>query len=146
MIDKSSDMDKTQVFTTGPKAVLIITPDGRLEAGEGLSHDEVSRELFKICSTYYGTRTAELERENAKLRERIQQLESSKPEHWLPKSITVADIAAKAIALNVENDALLSELKRQRALWQATHALGLSERDFAIKCIETALAQKEEQP
>ena len=68
MSDKSYDMNKTQVFTTGPKAVLIITPDGRLEAGEGLSHDEVSRELFKICSTYYGTRTAELERENAMLR------------------------------------------------------------------------------
>ena len=69
MIDKSSDMNKTQIFTIGPKTVLIITPDGRLEAGEGLSHDEVSRELFKICSTYYGTRTAELKRENAALRE-----------------------------------------------------------------------------
>jgi len=69
MSDKSSDMNKTQIFTIGPKTVLIITPDGRLEAGEGLSHDEVSRELFKICSTYYGTRTAELERENAALRE-----------------------------------------------------------------------------
>jgi hypothetical protein len=69
MSDKSSDMKKTQIFTIGPKTVLIITPDGRLEAGEGLSNDEVSRELFKICSTYYGTRTAELERENAALRE-----------------------------------------------------------------------------
>ena len=68
MSGKSSDMNKTQIFTIGPKTVLIITPDGRLEAGEGLSHDEVSRELFKICSTYYGTRTAELERENAALR------------------------------------------------------------------------------
>jgi hypothetical protein len=69
MSDKSSDMNKTQIFTIGPKTVLIITPDGRLEAGEGLSNDDVSRELFKICSTYYGTRTAELERENAALRE-----------------------------------------------------------------------------
>ena len=71
MSDKSSDMNKTQIFTIGPKTVLIITPDGRLEAGEGLSHDEVSRELFKICSKYYGTRTAELERENAALREAL---------------------------------------------------------------------------
>ena len=73
MSDKSSDMNKTQIFKTGPKEVLIITPDGRLEAGEGLSHDEVSRELFKICSTYYGTRTAELERENAALREWVKE-------------------------------------------------------------------------
>lgn len=48
--------------------------------------------------------------------------------------------------LERENAALRDELKRQRALWQATHALGFSERDFAIKCIETALARKEAQP
>ena len=86
MSDKSSDMNKTQVCTTGPKAVLIITPDGRLEAGEGLSHDEVSRELFKICSTYYGTRTAELERENAALRadkERLDWLLTYEGGSWL---------------------------------------------------------------
>ena len=50
-----------------------------------------------------------------------------------------------AIRLERENAALRAELKRQRALWQATHALGLAEREFAIKCIETAL-RKEAQP
>lgn len=47
--------------------------------------------------------------------------------------------------LKRENAALRAELKRQRALWQATHALGLAEREFAIKCIEMAL-RKEAQP
>ena len=57
------------------------------------------------------------------------------------------DAAARRICeLERENAALRDELKRQRALWQATHALGFSERDFAIKCIETALARKEAQP
>jgi hypothetical protein len=57
------------------------------------------------------------------------------------------DAAARRIRdLERENAALRCELKRQRALWQATHALGLAERDFAIKCIETALARKEAQP
>jgi hypothetical protein len=44
-----------------------------------------------------------------------------------------------------ENAALRAELKRQRALWQATYALGLAERDFAIKCIETALGPNKAQ-
>ncbi len=52
---------------------------------------------------------------------------------------------AKFKELERENAALRSELKRQLALWQATHALGLAEREFAIKCIETAL-RKEAQP
>lgn len=47
--------------------------------------------------------------------------------------------------LERENAALRAELKRQRALWQATYALGLAERDFAIKCIETALGPNKAQ-
>jgi hypothetical protein len=47
--------------------------------------------------------------------------------------------------LERENVALRAELKRQRALWQATYAVGLAERDFAIKCIETALGPNKAQ-
>lgn len=63
---------------------------------------------------------------------------------WLGTRVELvnADFARK---LECEIAALRSELKRQHALWQATHALGLAEREFAIKCIETAL-RKEAQP
>jgi hypothetical protein len=56
------------------------------------------------------------------------------------------DAAARRIRdLERENAAMRAELKRQRGLWQATYALGLAERDFAIKCIETALGPNKTQ-
>ncbi len=54
-------------------------------------------------------------------------------------------VITRNMELERENAALRAELNRQRALWQATHALGLAEREFAIKCIEMAL-RKEAQP
>ncbi len=64
---------------------------------------------------------------------------------WDTGSWWGVEVLKLARKLERENAALRSELKRQLALWQATHALGLAEREFAIKCIETAL-RKEAQP
>ena len=81
----------------------------------------------------------ELERENKQLRQTVLETLNQRGQ----RELIVAWDRAKE--LERENAALRSELKRQLALWQATHALGLAEREFAIKCIETAL-RKEAQP
>ena len=75
MFMSSDSLNDTRIFSAPHKTVLIITPDGRLEAGEGLSNDEVSRELFKSCSTYFDARMDALERENAELRNKIAALD-----------------------------------------------------------------------
>jgi len=77
----SDSLNDTRIFSAPHKTVLIITPDGRLEAGEGLSNDEVSRELFKSCSTYFDARMDALERENAELRNKIAALQSDR-DYW----------------------------------------------------------------
>jgi Asp-tRNA(Asn)/Glu-tRNA(Gln) amidotransferase B subunit len=96
-------------------------------------------------------RIRELERENAKLRADInvtrKNYEVYKTDNVrLQMELDSSCNAEELRQVRAENAALRCELKRQRALWQATHALGLAERDFAIKCIETALARKEAQP
>lgn len=49
---------------------------------------------------------------------------------------------ADLTALRARLESCEAELKRQLRLWHSTFALGLDERDFAIACIERALANK----
>ena len=96
------------------------------------------QKLLAACVEYRAKLDA-LERENAALREKISELEKA----FAPNFVRELHIAC--LELERENAALRAELKRQRGLWQATYALGLAERDFAIKCIETALGPNKAQ-
>jgi hypothetical protein len=57
-----------------------------------------------------------LMRDLAAARDRVQQLEAAHPEHWLPKSVTVSDIAAKALTLESELAAVRAEVERASKL------------------------------
>ena len=97
----------------------------------------------------YEDKIRTLKNENAELKKQVDSLIANlaaahEDRNAEAKSVFVAK-QVEIPELLRENSTLRSELKRQGALWQATHALGLSERDFAIKCIEAALARKEEQ-
>lgn len=64
----------------GSRQVLIITSDGRLVAGEGLSQDEASQEAFRCLTEVFkfdwDTR-AELEKENELLRTKVLEMDQT---------------------------------------------------------------------
>lgn len=63
--------------------------------------------LNQGAAGYPTDRELQLSQLLAAAQERVNQLEAAKPEHWLPKSITVADIADKAHRLTL----VLEEIK-----------------------------------
>lgn len=68
----STEPSLTLVDNAENRLILMITKDGRLEAGEGLSHDEASRKFFDILKEHFACRMAELNRENTALREQAE--------------------------------------------------------------------------
>lgn len=51
--DSKSDPARTLNFSPGGKVVFSVKADGRLEPGEGLSHDEATQGLFDCLSTAF---------------------------------------------------------------------------------------------
>jgi len=49
--------------TNGGKAVMIMTADGRLEKGEGISNDEVTQLIFDALKNGFDTRISKMEKE-----------------------------------------------------------------------------------
>lgn len=72
---------------------------------------------------------------------RVEQLELAKPEHWLPKSITVADIAARA----EKAEAALVEVQKKLEQNQREHFSCFSCNDghtplYCLNCAESIAA------
>ncbi|TRD03812.1 hypothetical protein FJV76_14345 [Mesorhizobium sp. WSM4303] len=59
-------------------AMLILTQDGRLEIGEGLSEDEVTRHVATMLAELYSTLHREQAEEIARLKVEIAALSNSK--------------------------------------------------------------------
>lgn len=90
---------------TGERAALLLDDETR-------SHKNTARDLVTAEATANALRTrlAEVEKERDALAARVAQLESARPEHWLPKSVTVSDIASEAMKLRSANAALENSL------------------------------------
>lgn len=76
-------------FQNSSKVIMRITPEGRLEKGEGLSDDEVSVQLFEVCQKVFGGKLKDLEDRLARESARVDWLE----DHALAQHSTYISIS-----------------------------------------------------